>query len=290
MVGYEWVESLEAFCFTAVVGLDPDETVAPARRRPRAASEPRTFDECFWAADGPQWAQVGPVDGGVLVAENNGWRAEECIERLSKDVRVACFFRNVQAVMHFVYAVDGTGAGRVRPAGRAAGRRGGADPSRHRAGAWTGLPFGLFAAEPSALTLLERLTGVRVARDLAGLPAAGGRPAAAALNPPVYAAADVHGAAAVRTRRRLAADPRRRSGTSSSTGRGIRRPRTGRTRPAWSAAGTGPAGGTWLAVAPASPVGGGAAQRGTPCRRCRRGVRPTRGDAGAGRADRQRLD
>jgi hypothetical protein len=25
-----------------------------------------------------------------------------------------------------------------------------------------GLPFGLFAAEPSALTLLERLTGIRI--------------------------------------------------------------------------------------------------------------------------------
>jgi len=78
MVGYEWVESLEAFCFTAVVGLDPPET---ARRLDGdvADGELRTFDECFWAADGPQWAQIGPVEGGVLVAENNGWRAEECI-------------------------------------------------------------------------------------------------------------------------------------------------------------------------------------------------------------------
>ena len=159
MVGYEWVESLEAFCFTAVVGLDPPET---ARRLDGdvADGELRTFDECFWAADGPQWAQVGPVEGGVLVAENNGWRAEECIERLSKDVRVACFFRNVQAVMHFVYAVDGTVLAEFDPLVET-WPSGGADPAAI-ASAMDGLPFGLFAAEPSALTLLERLTGIRI--------------------------------------------------------------------------------------------------------------------------------
>jgi hypothetical protein len=162
MAGYEWVESLEAFCFTAVVGLDPPEA---ARRLDGdvAAGQLRTFDECFWAADGPQWAQIGSVEGGVLVAENNGWRAEECIERLSKDVRVACFFRNVQAVMHFVYAVDGTVLAEFDPLVES-WPSGGADPSAI-APALDGLPFGLFAAEPSALTLLERLTGVRVRSD-----------------------------------------------------------------------------------------------------------------------------
>jgi hypothetical protein len=159
MVDYEWAESLEAFCFTAVVGLDPGET---ARRLDGdlAAGQPRTFDECFWAADGPQWAQIGAVEGGVLVAENNGWRAEECIERLSKNVRVACFFRNVQAVMHFVYAIDGTVVAEFDPLVEK-WPSGGADPSAI-APVMDGLAFGLFAAEASALALLERLTGVRV--------------------------------------------------------------------------------------------------------------------------------
>jgi hypothetical protein len=159
MVGYEWAESLEAFCFTGVVGLDPRET---ARRLDGdfAAGQPRTFEECFWAADGPQWAQIGAVEGGVLVAENNGWRAEECIERLSKNVRAACFFRNVQAVMHFVYAVDGTVVAEFDPLVEK-WPSGGADPSAI-APVMDGLAFGLFAAEASALTLLERLTGVRV--------------------------------------------------------------------------------------------------------------------------------
>ena len=167
MVGYEWVESLEAFCFTAVVGLDPPET---ARRLDGdvADGELRTFDECFWAADGPQWAQIGPVEGGVLVAENNGWRAEECIERLSKDVRVACFFRNVQAVMHFVYAVDGRILAEFDPL-LDIGPRTGHDPHSIDP-ALQGLPFGLFGAERSALTLLERLTGVSIDPDWLAAP------------------------------------------------------------------------------------------------------------------------
>ena len=146
------------YCFTAVVGLDRDETVRRLGGDP-AASQARTFDECFWAADGPQWAQVETLDGGVLVAEHNGWRAEEAAEPLSQGARVACFFRNVQAVMHFVYAVDGEVVAEFDPLLQR-GPSGGAQLSV----ALDGLPFGLFDAERSALSLLERLTGVSVRR------------------------------------------------------------------------------------------------------------------------------
>jgi hypothetical protein len=154
--GYDWLDQLEAYCFTAVVGLDPAETVRRLGGDP-ATAQPRTFEECFWAADGPQWALVDRVDAGVLVAEHNGWRAEEAAETLSHGARVACFFRNVQAVMHFVYAVDGVVVAEF-------------DPLLHRhptggaaiAAQLDGLDFGLFAAEPSALALLQRLTGVQV--------------------------------------------------------------------------------------------------------------------------------
>ena len=155
MVGYDWVDELEAFCFTAVVGLDRGETVRRLGGDPDR-SQPRTFDECFWKADGPQWAQVAAVDTGVLVAEHNGWRGEETVEMLSRGGRLACFFRNVQAVMHFVYAVDGRVVAEF-------------DPLMYRhpdcqaiASELDGLRFGLFAAESSALSLLQRLTGVHV--------------------------------------------------------------------------------------------------------------------------------
>src|SRR5258705_1589472 len=161
MAGYWWVETLEAYCFTAVVGLEVDEVIRRLGGNPGRTDGPRTFDECFWPADGPQWAQVGRVPGGMLVAEHNGWRAEDVVESLSRGARLACFFRNVHAIMHFVYAVDGRVLAEFDPLLDRTPEAGDdphcIDPALH------GLPFGLFAAEPSALTLLERLTGVRVA-------------------------------------------------------------------------------------------------------------------------------
>jgi Family of unknown function (DUF6461) len=158
--GYGWVDDLEAYCFTAVIGLDLDEVV---RRLGGASAGRRTFDECFWPAMGPQWAQVGPVDGGLLVVEHNGWRAEESIEPLSVGAQVACFFRNVQAVMSFVYAVDGRILAEFDPLLERAPRSG-TDP-RCLDALLHDLPFGLFGAEQSALRLVERVTGVRVARS-----------------------------------------------------------------------------------------------------------------------------
>jgi hypothetical protein len=156
MAEYAWVEALEAYCFTAVVGVEPDEAMRRLGGDP-ASCQPRTFAECFWAADGPQWAQIGLVDGGVLVAEHNGWRAEESVEALSRGGRLACFFRNVQAVMRFVYAENGRVMADFDPL---------IDDRPATVGRATdGLPFGLFAAEPSALVLVERLTGVRVRRS-----------------------------------------------------------------------------------------------------------------------------
>jgi hypothetical protein len=156
MTGYAWVEALEAYCFTAVVGVDVDEAVRRLGGEHRGHR--RTFDECFWAAAGPQWAQFGVVTPGVLVAEHNGWRAEESVVELSAGARVACFFRNVSAVMRFLYAVDGVVVADFDPLlDRVPVGSSGVPES-----AATGLPFGLFGAESSAMTLLERVTGVRV--------------------------------------------------------------------------------------------------------------------------------
>ncbi len=160
MLAYAWVEGLEAYCFTALVGVDPEEAIRRLGGDPSTVEGRRTFDECFWPADGPQWAQVGPVDDGVLVAEHNGWRAEEFVEKLSKGARLACFYRNVQAVTHFVYAEDGVVLAEFDPLVNSAAVSG----SRPLVlqSAMLDLPFGLFAAEPSAMSLVERMTGVRI--------------------------------------------------------------------------------------------------------------------------------
>lgn len=160
MSAYAWVEELEAYCFTAVVGIETDDVIRRLGGNPSGPSDERTFEECFWAADGPQWAQVGPVDGGLVVAEHNGWRGEERAARLSEGGRLACFFRNVQAVTHFVYAVDGAVLAEFDPLVDRVSAAGAEQTAI--APALDGLAFGLFSAEPSSLTLLERLTGVSI--------------------------------------------------------------------------------------------------------------------------------
>ena len=153
VTGYRWVESLEAYCFTAIVGIDVDEAIRRLGGDP-SVGDRRTFDECFWAAAGPQWVQIGRVSGGVLLAEHNGWRAEEAVTELSTGARLACFVRDVNAVMRFILADDGRVTADFDPLVDR--------PPASLGPATDGLPFGLFAAEPSALTLLHRVTGVRI--------------------------------------------------------------------------------------------------------------------------------
>jgi Family of unknown function (DUF6461) len=162
MPGYAWVEPLEAYCFTAVIGLDTDEVISRLGADPFDCRR-LTFEECFWTVDAPQWAQVGALDGGVLVAEHNGWRGEEAAAALSAHARAACFCRDVSATMRFSHAVDGVLLAAFDPLLEPAPVLG-ADPGCLK-GLLKGLAFGLDAAEVSAMALLERVTGVRVSAE-----------------------------------------------------------------------------------------------------------------------------
>jgi hypothetical protein len=156
---YGWITRLDAYCFTALLGVAPEAVAIRLGADPATATR-RTFDECFWTVDDPQYAQLAETEGGVILAEHNGWRAEEEAEALSRGGRLACFYRNVDAVMRFVYAVDGHVLAAFDPLLDRRPKEG-ADPDV--LDPWLrGLPFGLHAAEPSAMTLLERATGVRV--------------------------------------------------------------------------------------------------------------------------------
>jgi hypothetical protein len=162
MPDYAWVEPLEAYCFTAVNGLDADEVISRLGADPHECRR-LTFEECFWTVDAPQWAQVGVLDGGVLVAEHNGWRGEEEAAALSTHARTTSFCRDVSAAMRFSHAVDGVVLAAFDPLLEPAPVLG-ADPGCLD-DLLTDLPFGLHAAEVSAMALLERVTGVRVSAD-----------------------------------------------------------------------------------------------------------------------------
>jgi hypothetical protein len=70
-----------------------------------------TFVEAFNDFPAPSSALlVDEVDGGVLVAENNGWHGTsmDLLQRLSGRGRAASLYRSVNADMAFSYAANGT--------------------------------------------------------------------------------------------------------------------------------------------------------------------------------------
>lgn len=158
--GYEWVDGLEAYCFTVIHGPDAEEVLRRLGGAPDG--QPRTFDECFWDAAGPQWVQLDRVGDRVLMAENNGWRGseDETALELSRGGWLASVFCNVSAVMRFVYAVDGDLRAAFDPLLDKHPVQGG-DP-RCLDRLLDDLTFDLSSVARSAMLLLERLTGVAV--------------------------------------------------------------------------------------------------------------------------------
>jgi hypothetical protein len=161
--GYEWIDKVDAYCFTVVRGPDVDAVLE--RLGSPAEGERRTFDECFWDATGPQWVQVGRVGDRVIMAENNGWRGseDETALELSRGGWLASVFCNVNAVMRMVYAVDGDLRVAFDPL---LDRRPvqGSDP-RCLDRLLVGLTFDLSEVAQATMVLLERLTGVGIARE-----------------------------------------------------------------------------------------------------------------------------
>lgn len=179
MTGYAWIDGLEAYCFTVIYGVEPDEVIRRLGGDP-AETELRTFEECFWRPDEPQWIQIGLIGGAspsgsprpaahhdphrpaVVLAENNGWRVseDETAMALSRGGWLASTFCDVSAVMRFVYAVDGGIRVAFDPLLDKRPEEGN-DP-RCLDKMLEGLPFDLDAVARSSMVLLERLTGVRI--------------------------------------------------------------------------------------------------------------------------------
>ena len=155
---YRWVESdrrMDAYCVTAVSDVALDDVVRRFEGDAGTAAE-ATFAESFNGAPEQSYVLVGEVPGGVLVAENNGWWGadQELAARVSRDGRLAAYYRSVNADMTFVHAVDGTIVAWFDPLLE--------DVPGVLAEAAIGLPFDDDHVEAASFALLERLTGIRV--------------------------------------------------------------------------------------------------------------------------------
>ena len=162
---YRWVHQdarLDAFCFTAAVGVDRDQVLRAFRGDPDTESR-STFHDAFNGYPGPSYILVDAVPGGLLVAENNGWQGvqEDVSCAASRGGKVAAYYRNVNAVMSFVHAVDGALIAWFDPLLEVV-------PPELSTQA-SGLPFA-DATESASFALLERLTGVRLDSNWLELP------------------------------------------------------------------------------------------------------------------------
>lgn len=165
--GEGWLDSddelVQAACFTAVVGVPAAEVVRRFGADP-ATERSATFAESFNDLTGAARIVFDDVDGGVLVAENNGWLGADSalVESASRGGRAASVYWSVNADMSFLYAVDGVLVGGFDPL-LVEHPWWGADPESIRERA-RDLPFGVERPQTASVLLVERLTGVRLDR------------------------------------------------------------------------------------------------------------------------------
>ena len=166
---YAWIEEheedeqLSAACFTAVTGVASAEVVRRFGADP-ATARTATFAGSFNELTGSTPLVYDELDGGVLVAENNGWQGSktEVLEAVSRGGTAASVYWSVNADMSFLYVVDGVLVAWFDPllVGHAWS---GSDPESVRRQT-VSLPFGLDGPRSASLALVERLTGIRLER------------------------------------------------------------------------------------------------------------------------------
>lgn len=168
---YAWIDDWDpvsiGFCLTLIEALDPRRAlelmVGDPPLGPVSASEARE-----WAIEQtvPAYAtaiEASRIGDWAITIELNGFLStlDDVIERVTAGTRAVVIFRNVNAVMRFIYAAGGRVLRTFDPllfAGTSP-QGGAALPEE------SGLTFGLGHPIASAFTLAERLTNVRLTRS-----------------------------------------------------------------------------------------------------------------------------
>jgi hypothetical protein len=129
----------------------------------REATWQEAWEDADETAGTASTVQVGEIDGWLAVAEPNGYAASwpEVVARLSRGGTAVSVFWNVNALMRFVLARDGAVVRSFDPLAFTVAPVG--EPLAEE----EGLPFGDPRRRPeiAALTLAERLTGIRLGRS-----------------------------------------------------------------------------------------------------------------------------
>jgi hypothetical protein len=160
-----WIDAdpaCDAFCFSVVVG-EPEDAVLVAFAVDASTRQLLTFGMQpalgvpYPRGYGNDTVFVDALGDAVVAGENNGWAGveEERAAALSTGGSFTAIYRNVNALMRFVHARGGRVVRTFDPLLYNA--EGALDEERD-------LSFGVGQAASAALTLLERLTGIRLER------------------------------------------------------------------------------------------------------------------------------
>ncbi|MCA0144204.1 DUF6461 domain-containing protein [Blastococcus sp. LR1] len=160
MSDYDWFD-IEAIALTFLRGARLEEVVHVLRLDP-ATERMRTFDDAEEDPDVSSDAfpvQMEELEGWLVVVEPNGFLMTDhhVLSRLSRGGTAICWFRNINAVSDFLVARDGEIVRAFDPV-LFDDEEGAPLPEEE------GLDFADEDADPDALalTLMERLTGVRI--------------------------------------------------------------------------------------------------------------------------------
>lgn len=169
---FSWADDWfsHAYCLSVVEGLTAEEALLRLVEKPVTPILPvRDFPDLIDIAVAGHAAEATAVGGWAVIVERNGFLAtmDPASARLSDGTRAGVVFRNVNALMDFIWAVDGQVVRRFDPLFYTppATGWGSAEPPR-----WSveplpeeeGLTFGMGQPIADSMALLGRLTGIEL--------------------------------------------------------------------------------------------------------------------------------
>ena len=118
---YKWTDELEPFCISIAFGAKREAVETAFRIVPDSRKLTKVAE--LWDFAGPESqgndvVQIDALANGIIAFENNGWTGEDNDGIVIKAIGCPAFvsiFRNVNAVMSFVYAKDGIVVRRFDP-------------------------------------------------------------------------------------------------------------------------------------------------------------------------------
>lgn len=163
---YAWVEDWQDLgcCIALARDLDPMQALQAVVTQPETSfgsvDDSRRWAEATDYTDYGTSVEATSLGGWAVIFEMNGFHATipSVISRLSQNIQVSVVYWNVNALMQFIWAVNGSVLRSFDPL--LYEQTGEGDPLPEE----EGLPFGLDRPRAAAMACAERMTGVHLTK------------------------------------------------------------------------------------------------------------------------------